>query len=759
MLLGKSHGSACREAGSTAGVSASGRPVALAGPLLTFPESSMAPTDPASLQAEARTVWARLSPLIAARRSMRLWNPERRRFRDRTQPLTRKLPEFPAALPLYRRRRTRMLALDFDAVHHGPDGPAAVAQDVDRCLAWIRECGGRAITDHSSSGGQHILIPLPVGVAVSKAQIEPIVRLLAARLPTLDITPALNDASGCITPPGSACKDDGYRTLSGSLETAIEALIVRSDSGFLARLTMLLGGERIARARTAAHEAARAALSPRTPRTHASSAPVPADQLWDGSGDHARLRSGYQHRTPIPAVVTAFAVHGSAPADRRWRARNGRLDRSAARQSVLTAAILRGMSHAEIQAQLPAAGGSWAGLADSYSRYGRAGDAALARDWDTACRWVAQHAEEFRSPAHKTQLHTGGCRGQDVNTKPHTRWLALAIAWCDAQWPGAARRASILAVLQAMAYAAAVGGQVVRGVPVVELGGRSLSLMAGSLPETTIWAVLRDIRAMPGAPLLRIRRAAGVLADRYALVTAAQNDGRRLRPTSTQARLARVEPVHPAWSVLGIHHRRLWEAIAHQGCTTPADALATARLTRSTGYASLAALAATGLIVHTRGAVAPGPTTLDSIAHAHALHHAHNERIARHRHERALWKDWLAHRDQHAPAEPWPARETQDYLAAVVAAGPPTCLPLTRARSQTRYPPRARDSPISPPSAALTNPHPEIRESHRAATRDVRARHPQRASPPSDPGRTHVDCARCVRECAHRAPGTGDVPP
>jgi hypothetical protein len=52
--------------------------------------------------------------------------------------------------------------------------------------------------------------------------------------------------------------------------------------------------------------------------------------------------------------------------------------------------------------------------------------------------------------------------------------------------------------------------------------------------------------------------------------------------------------------------------------------------------------------------------------------HTHNERVERHRHERALWKARLGHRDEFEPAQPWSAGETENYLAAVVAAGPPT---------------------------------------------------------------------------------------
>ncbi|MFI6367944.1 hypothetical protein ACIBG0_34975 [Nocardia sp. NPDC050630] len=616
---------------------------------------------------------------------MRPWDPARGRYSDRSRALTKRLPAQPVALPLYQHRRTRLLGLDFDARHHGRE---AVEGDVRQCLVWIGECGGRAISDRSTSGGRHVIVPLPIGTVLTKAEVEPIVHLLAERLVTLDITPMCNDLTGSLTPPGSRCKQGGFRQLDGTLDAATDALVVRSELGFVGRLVELLGGARIrptvgsARAFTTA----RAACTSRAVQTSAPSVSQSrASQtapLWEGTGDNARLRTEYRRRTAMPATVTAFAVHGVAPPDQRWRARNGRLDRSAARQSVLAAAVLQGMSLTDVQAQFPAAGGSWNGLAGAYLRYGRGAAAALRRDWGSACRWASTNVPKFLSLAHKRSEHTGGWWGEDrVRAKTQTRWLATAIAWVDAQWPGSPRRANVLAVLQALAYASVVGGEIVAGVPVVELGGRSLSLMAGSMPETTVWQVLRDIRDVPGAPLLRVRRGAGLLADRYALVTA-RVDGHRPQPSLTQTKLARVEPVHPAWSILGNHHRRLYEVIVHQGIIKPSDALAAAHMSRSTGYNTIATLATAGLITHTRGTLRSGPTSLDDIASAHALHHARIERIACHHQQRKIWASWLTARfstpsltepaENPALTEPWEAQDTENYIASVLATGPPT---------------------------------------------------------------------------------------
>lgn len=588
---------------------------------------------------DAQAVFSRLGPMVAARQSMRRWDPELRAFRDRAQPLTRSLPAQPAAVPLYMRGRARLIALDFDAKHHSR-GRAAVEEDVRLCLTWIRQCGGRAIVDHSTSGGQHVLIPLPLGSTVTRQDIEPMLRVLAVHFQTLDITPMLNVRTGCITPPGSACREGGYRCLAGSLDAAVDALTVRSDQRFLAQLHELLGMVTTTgpSARTTIDGDTQRAPRAQPPRTVCAPRAT-APHLWEGAGDRARLRAHFRCRTPMPRAVQMFAINGTAPHDQRWRAQDGRLDRSAARQSVLAAAVLRGASLLDVQAHLPAAGGDWAGLARAYDRYGRGAHSALRRDWITACDWAAKIAPKFLAAAHKSEKHTGGWVGDSANTKPQIRWLAAATVWIDAQWPRSSRRWTLLAVLQAMAYASAIAGTVVRGVPLVEVGGRSLSIMA-CLTETTVWQLLRDLRDLPGSPLLRTRRGAGMLADQWALVPPMIN-GRRIRPDSTHVQRVRVEPVHEAWAALGLRCRRIFELVAHQNLTIPADVIAAAGMSRAAGYSALATLTTVGLLVHQRGRITTGTTNLDSIAIAHGLPQARRDRIAGHRHQRTAWHEWL----------------------------------------------------------------------------------------------------------------------
>ncbi|MFF3228926.1 hypothetical protein ACFYV7_39490 [Nocardia suismassiliense] len=140
----------------------------------------------------------------------------------------------------------------------------------------------------------------------------------------------------------------------------------------MGRLAELLGGARLETTAIArAAQGARAARAHLTSAARTPSLPAPDQaRLWEGTGDHARLRTEYRRRTPMFATIADFAAHGRAPRDQRWRARDGRLDRSAARQAVLTAAALHGMSYTDIANHHPTAGGSWKGLARAYARSG-----------------------------------------------------------------------------------------------------------------------------------------------------------------------------------------------------------------------------------------------------------------------------------------------------------------------------------------------------------------------------------------------------
>ena len=604
----------------------------------------MPTTSATAIPATPAATWKALAHLIAARPRIRVWNPATNKF-DRTKDLTSRLPPLPAAVLLYQHNRTHVLVLEFDTKRGGQH---IVNADFARALSWITDAGGVAITDHSTSGGRHIIVPLAIGTTATLAEINQLMRLLEARLPSLDKTPMTNPKTGCITVPGSACREGGHRILDGTLAAAVDAFATRSDPSLLPRLSVLLG-----------------ALTP-TP-THKPALPNP--DVITGTAPHARLAPEFTRTTNLPDRITAYATTGQLPADSTWRSH------SEARQSVLAHAVLHGYSLASVQA-LIAPGRPWhTGLAGAYTRYHHNAAKALERDFTKALNWAATNGQFFRPLHAQEQVHT---RGKGAGPQLHRAWLANALAWLDKEYRGHRYRWIGAAVYQALAIHAVRAGDVINGVPVVGVGGRSLSIATGLLSETTVWQFLRETRDQPGSPLVRTRIAQGRQPDYYALTAQNQLD---VEP-ATLAR-TRVEDVHTAWKVVGHRHRRIYELIVDHELTKPEEIFAAAHTNTSTGYTTLAALSTAGLISRRRGQVSIGPVSLDNIAAAHHLDEQRAERIERHHRERAIWRNWLALRenaptddadhvnDPQACTEP-PDPHRAEYLTAVLTTGPPT---------------------------------------------------------------------------------------
>ncbi|MET4050497.1 MULTISPECIES: hypothetical protein [unclassified Rhodococcus (in: high G+C Gram-positive bacteria)] len=597
--------------------------------------------------ATADRLWHRFASVIAARRSMRLYDPTTRKYSS-AGPLTVKRPVLPAAVPLFSRGRAGVVALDFDTKHHCH---ASVVADVSRLLGWLTECGGRAVVDESTSGGRHVLVPLAPGKTVTADEIRPLLRLLSARLPTLDITPMTNDVTGCITVPGSQCKEGGYRTLVDlDPAAASDILTVGSDAGTLQRLEALLGGT------------GRAITSPIDAHIRAETS---AERVL-GISDDARLHPRFCRSTPPPRCVLDFASTGRIDT-RRWPSR------SEARQSVITHAILSGASTANILARVTEP--AWAGVRAAYARYAEP-ERAIRRDTARALDWAASTlSDSVRDIGHK-QKHTGGTYDPVLRL-----WLTHAQTWVATEFLHRRDRWTTHAVVQALAWAAAVSGQIVEGVPTVGVGGRSLSIAAGMLPESTVWSVLERLRDMEGSPLLLIERGVGRNPDRYALVPTRTG---RATTVDTLTGPAEVESVHPAWSVIGWRHRILYDAVVAAAEPQTPDELFTAiGVGRTSGYEALLDLRVAGLLTVENAQIGVGPVELDDIGHRHGLTSAVRARIVRHRAERIVWREWLAARDEaRTPKEPDSALfviaddhpadpPDREYIMAVMHTGPP----------------------------------------------------------------------------------------
>lgn len=611
------------------------------------------------------TVWKRLARLIAApgRTQMRLYDRQTGKF-SATGRLTESLPQRPAAVYLYAKGRTQHLVLDFDVKGHGA---ARVKADLDTAVAWLTACGGAVVTDVSTNGGRHLICPLAIGTSASSEEITLLVRLLAARLPTLDITPATNPTTGCISVPGSPDKDGGYRRLDRGLEAAVDAFTTRSAPDLLPRLHMLLGTLKTPARNTTA--------------PLASTADNTDVALYtEGIADDQRLAPPYRRHDPFPSDVTDFAEHGARNPQRpTWQSNHQ------ARMSVVVNAIARGYSLTNLR-DLSSPEGPWhGGLGMAYDRYKHRRTLALEKDFTKALHWYVANVAKSSPPRHKEEKNSPGGLGAGWRGPKNLReWLANALAWADTEYAGKRSRWTVHAVLQCLAFYAHVAGEQRSGTWLVGVGGRTMSIGCGLLSEDAVWRVLADLRERPGAPLVLVRRAIGTEPDVYALTS--QNI---VHADPIRAQRVRIEPVHQSWGVLGHHLRRIYELVAHHGLTRKADIYAAAAVPRASGDAMVTDLEIAGLLTKTGwGTVASGPVSLETISERQHLEEARQARLQRHRDERAAWRRWLDDADsrrgvdlapseasaaQYAPATIGSdhAEEHRAWQAAVMAHGPP----------------------------------------------------------------------------------------
>lgn len=583
----------------------------------------------------------RLSPTGKDR--YKAFDPETREYKRR-QKITDKLPTTMAAVDIYSAAGiTTVLVLDFDAKEHGP---AQVDADFSRAARWVRDCGGRIISDRATSGGRHLIVPLAIGTSATLAEMQQLADQLKVRLRTLDPKPT-KSAAGCISVPGTRCTGGGYRLLDGPLDEAVATLTERSDPTFLPALYALLG----------------TLPAPTTPSARSASSPSHTAEYTEGHDDDRRILQAYWWNRPIPEDVVDFATHGLMTA--AWETR------SEARQAVVTNAVLRGYTRGRIRSQMQP-GAIWSALGDAYrEKHGIRADMQFDRDFNTAITFAVGRAHAI---AKKTQRKTHGDNYthfselslEDSLAGIYKRWLAYALAWTDHHFKGK-ERWSIRDVWQSLAVKAVVAGELREGIPVIGVGGRAISLSTGLLSHKATARVLRRTRDMVGAPILLNMRAVGREPDVYALVTV-NPDG--IEPIPLER--VHLAAVHPAWSRLGRQHRAIYELIIQNKMTTPADIFAAAKVNERSGHYSLAALAGEGLIIRRRGHVSAGPVALDDISDEQHLDEVFTARLERYRRERAAWHTWLALREQlRAAVDAVLAQDEPDWRAKHLDYVPP----------------------------------------------------------------------------------------
>lgn len=597
-----------------------------------------------------REAWVTLAPLLAARQSMRLWSAATGYDRGRRL-ATVTLPSAPAALPLYDRTgRTCVLGLDFDATRFGL---TRVEHDAAEAMDAIIAVGGAAILDLSPTGGRHLWVPLWEQARLTVGDLRPLLEAMRARWPTLDITPMLNAATGCLTGPGSACRGGGHRLLITPLDEAVRIARRRCPPGLVGSL------------RGALTPPARPVCPARRPGVTCDT-----DSAGAGAGP-APTRFEFRDELPSPHA-RAFAVHGTLPTHRPgWT-------RSEARQNVLTWAVRCGWSLQGVRDRIES--GCWPGMADAYSKYRARADSALASDWAAAQRWAARSRPlpAFSTPSDAVHdsphqhKHTGGRRASG--------WLARALAWVRVTPTlSAQRRPAAQDLLQALAYGARLTGQ-----SVVAMGGRWLSIAAGMLDEQTVWQILRTLRDTEGSPVRWVRSHVGRHADGYELV-APHVDGCPVEPNPQDTSRARPTAVAAVWKVIGRGARVVLETVQSfcgpDGAIRMAELLARTGLGRSTVYRFLDLLGRHRLISVANGWVTRTARTLDQVAVEHGVAALVAARVRRHRAERRVWWELLAlwnlptaqdcPPSERLPEDPLDPDQRERWLAQVMSTGPP----------------------------------------------------------------------------------------
>lgn len=540
--------------------------------------------------------------------------------------LTDQLPSSPAAVRIFGPDGTcATIFLDFDVA---PAGQAQVDVDVRHVTSWLHRHGARWIADHSPSGGRHIYIPLARRVGFSEAR--DLVEALGASCPSLDKSQHQNLKQGCMRVPGSRHKTGGYQELDMSLNMAYD--VVRRPNS--ADVWDALVGDLRAEITAVRH------LRSVEPYTSAITG-VKEDRSLD-----TLPIAGLSHR------ILDIAQHGMYDTARYPSA-------SEARMAVITAAAASGMKLTDVE--LRARTGIWPGLAQFYSRYRtQSRFKSMKADWDNALRFLqAQRKLEKKQPnlakvtydhnsptsplpSHRAGLQGGNFLAGTSNGSPAEHQFILnwrnALTIVEHRYQGSRAGLVRRMLLRAMGAAARMTGS-----RFIEFGSRSYAVATGQ-DHTTVAAHLRELRSEPNALVTLIERGKGTHADQYMLTIPED----LIEPAGSLAwRKGKIHALRAAFRELGLPAAYIYEELERAPLSC-----ATAELVRATGMSrtavseALEILAAWNLATRSpAGAWSVNVTAnLDLIAEQLGVMDQVHAQIARHRAERARWRQWLGSR-------------------------------------------------------------------------------------------------------------------
>ena len=291
---------------------------------------------------------------------------------EHDQEVTVSRPSVPAAVRLFSSDGLcRVLAFDFDVKGLGREQTAADARQAADVFSRL---GARVVTDVSARGGRHVWVPLAETLDLVQArEIQSLAKML---WPTLDISPAVNVRAGCLTAPGSHCKEGGERQLTVDLADAIDAVKRRAPRGFVA--------------------AALQELRQRCGLDEGWDTPSAAE--FTDMGANAQLPSAHERI----AVTGIWPSSRKTPQGKPWT-------RSEACFAVLGACHRAGIALDSIRWRMLS--GQWNGLLCLYQgRYGRSWDRRLSREWKKAATSTRRRnlSDNMSRIPPQADHHTGG---------------------------------------------------------------------------------------------------------------------------------------------------------------------------------------------------------------------------------------------------------------------------------------------------------------------------------------------------------------
>jgi len=226
--------------------------------------------------------------------------------------------------------------------------------------------GARYVTDASSSGGRHALVPF--SSALPWRELRDLVRAMSLRFPVIDPAPMCS-LGGQISPPGSRHKSGGWRTLSVPPDEARAAVERPNGPEVWAGLLDEFAAELVA--------------------------------IEEPSGD-----AGAASELDDTGVPWVPRLGGRAPlsAELEHAARTGRWDRSRyagrseARMAIVASATARGWQLADVRAAV--ASGAWKGLAALYERPSEPGrmDRLLPLEWRKTIAYLTREKTSATDP-------------------------------------------------------------------------------------------------------------------------------------------------------------------------------------------------------------------------------------------------------------------------------------------------------------------------------------------------------------------------